>query len=54
MIDLLEDMRISKTVNVVDLYEFLEDVPLNLYPSSRRSFFEEGETDEGQNRDSKI
>lgn len=50
MIELLEDMGISMTFNVVDLREFHKNVPLYPESSSRTSFFEDEWTDEGQIR----
>lgn len=48
MIDLPEDMRITKKFNITDLHEFCEVV--TLYPDYRlrMSSFEEERTDEGQ------
>lgn len=45
MVELLEDMAISNTFNVVDLFAYHPDEPMNADSNSRKSFLEKWETD---------
>jgi hypothetical protein len=51
VVELLEDMAISNTFNVVDLFAYHPDDPLYDDFNSRTSFLEERETDVGQSKD---
>jgi hypothetical protein len=51
VVELPEDMAISNTFNVVDLFAYHPDDPIYDDSNSRMSFLEEGETDVGQSEE---
>lgn len=52
--DLSENIGISKPINIADVHEFHEDVPIYPGPSSRTSSFEEKGTAVGQESKGKM
>jgi hypothetical protein len=50
-VELPEDMAISNTFNVADLFAYHPDDPIYADSNSRMSFLEEGETDVGQSEE---
>jgi hypothetical protein len=52
VVELSKDMVISNTFNVADLFAYHPDEPI--YPNSRTSFLDEGETDVGRSEEMPV
>jgi len=54
VVELPEDMTISNTFNVTDLFAYYPDDPIYADSNSRTSFLEEGETVVGQSEEAPL